>query len=487
MLPPKANADNGNISKAVQKSLCYYYKYDGLKRMILKRLPGVWSVNMIYDKKDRLVLSQDGEQSKSNTWLYSKYDKFNRVIETGICSSTKSAVNLRSEAFVSSDYTPTNIVKKLTETYYDNYNFDGISSSVPAGVTSCATGFFIDVKGLVTGTKVRVLGVSDEQWITTTNYYDNKYRLIQSIKNLYPSGKSIVSNVYDFVGNVLRTKEFKSAYGQSKMIDTHFDYDYRGRLLTVKQGVNNGSLQTLASMTYNEIGQLNKKTLHGNASLYMEYAYNIRGWLKSIDGSKFDMNLYYQDAKNNIGGLTGENLYNGNISAMTWTNYGESKQGYAFSYDGISRLKGADYGVGSTLVDRNYYDVDGITYDENGNILSLNRKENGVMIDKLLYRYFSAYSNKLKGVGDYANSTTNGDASRGFKNGSGVDTEYIYDYNGNIIKDLNKGISSIEYNVLNLPEKIVFADGKEIKYVYSASGEKLQNVVNGKTLTYCGF
>ena len=53
-------------------------------------------------------------------------------------------------------------------------------------------------------------------------------------------------------------------------------------------------------------------------------------------------------------------------------------------------------------------------------------------------------------------------------------------------KDLNKGILSIEYNVLNLPEKIVFADGKEIKYVYSASGEKLQNIVNGKTLTYCG-
>jgi len=45
----------------------------------------------------------------------------------------------------------------------------------------------------------------------------------------------------------------------------------------------------------------------------------------------------------------------------------------------------------------------------------------------------------------------------------------------NMTKNLNKGISSIEYNVLNLPEKIVFTDGKEISYVYSASGEKLQN------------
>jgi len=82
VLPPETDADNAKPSPDVQESLCYYYKYDDLRRMILKRLPGVESVNMIYDNKDRLVLSQDGEQSKSNTWLYSKYDNFNRVIET---------------------------------------------------------------------------------------------------------------------------------------------------------------------------------------------------------------------------------------------------------------------------------------------------------------------------------------------------------------------------------------------------------------------
>ena len=304
-------------------------------------------VNMIYDNKDRLVLTQDGEQSGKGEWLYSKYDNFN-------------------------------IVKKLTETYYDNYSFAGKSDTITAGSTSYATGFFTSVKGLVTGSKVRVLGVSGEHWITTTNYYDNKYRLVQSIRNLYLSGQSIVSNVYDFVGNVLRTKEYQNVSGHTKVIDTYFDYDHRGRLLTVKQGVDNKTPHMLAKMEYNEIGQLNKKTLHGNASLYVKYAYNIRGWLKNIDGSKFDMNLYYQDAVGHLGGLTGENLYNGNISAITWKNDGESKQGYAFTYDGISRLEGADYGSGSSsLADKNNYDVSGITYDDNGNIKSLSRKEKG--------------------------------------------------------------------------------------------------------------
>ena len=76
---------------------------------------------------------------------------------------------------------------------------------------------------------------------------------------------------------MLRTKEYQNVSGHTKVIDTHFDYDHRGRLLSVKQGVDNKTPHTLASMTYNEIGQLSKKTLHGNSS--------------------FDMNLYYQDAK----------------------------------------------------------------------------------------------------------------------------------------------------------------------------------------------
>lgn len=41
-------------------------------------------------------------------------------------------------------------------------------------------------------------------------------------------------------------------------------------------------------------------------------------------------------------------------------------------------------------------------------------------------------------------------------------------------KDLNKGICNVKYNVLNLPECITFTDGGRIKYVYSASGEKLE-------------
>ena len=68
--------------------------------------------------------------------------------------------------------------------------------------------------------------------------------------------------------------------------------------------------------------------------------------------------------------------------------------------------------------------------------------------------------------------------------------EYAYDRNGNMAKDLNKNISEIEYNCLNLPGKGTFADGSTITYTYAADGTKLETVrtTNGVTTTtdYCG-
>ncbi len=51
---------------------------------------------------------------------------------------------------------------------------------------------------------------------------------------------------------------------------------------------------------------------------------------------------------------------------------------------------------------------------------------------------------------------------------------YQYDLNGNLISDNTKNIISIAYNVLNLPEEIVFSDGKKIINTYSADGKKLK-------------
>jgi hypothetical protein len=55
-----------------------------------------------------------------------------------------------------------------------------------------------------------------------------------------------------------------------------------------------------------------------------------------------------------------------------------------------------------------------------------------------------------------------------FKNGNTDPTlnDYEYDQNGNMVKDRNKGIASISYNYLNLPEQIVFENSNSIEYTY---------------------
>ena len=72
-------------------------------------------------------------------------------------------------------------------------------------------------------------------------------------------------------------------------------------------------------------------------------------------------------------------------------------------------------------------------------------------------------------VGD-AGDNTNGfyeDLSEG-----NLAEEYTYDDNGNMITDANKGISSISYNYLNLPTRVITAEGV-VNYTYTATGTKL--------------
>jgi RHS repeat-associated protein len=61
-----------------------------------------------------------------------------------------------------------------------------------------------------------------------------------------------------------------------------------------------------------------------------------------------------------------------------------------------------------------------------------------------------------------------------FRDGADAATEYSYDACGNMTSDLNKGITGISYNELNLPEEVRFADGHVTRYTWDAAGRKLR-------------
>jgi len=75
--------------------------------------------------------------------------------------------------------------------------------------------------------------------------------------------------------------------------------------------------------------------------------------------------------------------------------------------------------------------------------------------------------------------------TKGFKYAnSGLAIDYTYDANGNLISDKNKGITSIVYNFLNLPQTITFANNNVIQFVYDATGAKMRKItIDNSTAT----
>ena len=247
-----------------------------------------------------------------------------------------------------------------------------------------------------------------------------------------------------------------------------------------------GTKITLADYAYDNLGRLQSKSLHGSATNKLTYAYNVRGWLTGISGSKFTQNLYYNNGN-------GTAKYNGSISSMTWKAGNESTiRGYKFTYDGLSRLMNATYGETAGInTNTNRFSENVTAYDKNGNIKTLQRYGQTAassygLIDNLT---FTLGGNQLNRVDDAAAASAYGGGFE-FKDGVKQANEYTYDSNGNLTKDLNKGISNISYNCLNLPSAVTFSDGSTIVYTYAGDGAKLKTVhkIGGTTTTtdYCG-
>lgn len=533
VIPP---AVSGTIDQTVLDNLGYQYKYDYRNRLVEKKLPGKQWEYIVYDKLDRVVATGPaynpwGGGDTNKGWMLTKYDVFNRPVYTGWYNGTAVATsqdrnnlqtaldastNLsesKTTAIVTFDavatkYTntvfPTSF-KLLTVTYYDNYDYPN-APTIPSQVEEQNTQG-TNLKGLVTGTWVRVL----DNVSTTTNetgytLYDTRYRPVRAYTKNFLGGYTQVDTKLDWAGKTLYTVTKHKYYATSTELVTRdrFEYSPQDRITKHVHQINTDPEQLLTLNTYDELGQLTTKKVGGTdvtgtqALQTVDYSYNIRGWLKTINdvnnmgNDLFSFKINY-DLKDN--GTAG--LFNGNITETLWqTSADNVKRKYAYSYDDLNRLLRADYSKPGRRTTPNNY-AESMSYDKNGNIQTLTRygdlDSDGMvsanLIDDLKYTYDANNSNLLVKVLDLSNSP------QGFNETSDINTgdcdgvndqtdDYSYDANGNMIADANKGISSIVYNHLNLPKKITFegTTNGEISYLYNALGQKLQKkVVNATT------
>ena len=405
----------------------YEYRYDQRGRCVWKRLPGCEYLQLWYDNADNLMFSQDGEQRKKGIYVFYLYDFVKRQVlqgtTTAINSSCPSAIvafNVSDAGICRNGYSSANDLglKKeqlLQANYYDNHAF--INGQLEKQATS---------QNLVSNQQ------ASEQY--------SKGSLTGTVC-MATDGKPLVSVYYhDLRGQVIASKQ---TLPDDALLSQNMTYSFTKQPLEIiseifKNGISTTVTQTNSYNKHND--KIETMTLKvGNVTRTVSsYSYNDISRLLSIKRS-------------------------GNVL-----------RGYDFAYDGLNRLEESTYSEGAGMSqNKNRYSENILSYSPNGSIERLQRygkKNNGTfgLIDDLMYSY---NGNQIKAISDKAGSLLY-DGSFDFKDGANADVEYFYDTNGALIKDLNKGISNIEYDILGNLKCISFSNGFKTKYVYDAAGNK---------------
>ena len=435
---------------------CYLYFYDSRGRLTEKRLPGPVAEKYVYDNADRLVLTQSPLMTSSSSYAIGiYYDALGR--ETG-----RKRVNLLSKTI---EEIRSSFESSGTHSYYTRENnplwketaYDAYPEWLPGGLEFVQENGFpgqdtIRTRGLATALRQTVLG--EGGYYYASMYYDSLGRVVQKVEML-PSGTLRTSSVFDRQGNILREKATFAADSLSHALERTFSYDSRGRLLEECAYLDGARMSSVESaydglgrvigLSYREDIEENEYTVHNDLS------YNLQGWMNGCsagyENDFFLSRLHFDDP------LPGDApSYTGNVSSWwTWHDTGEdySDNEFGFSYDHLGRLTATRSVKGG---EQDLFGED-LSYDLNGNITSLTRREGSSEGTTKTWSY------------------TGNRRSR-----------HSYDAAGNIRSGGMPGVESITYNILDLPSSVTLSGVSDhtVEYAYLLDGTKTAAVEREK-------
>ncbi|MDH6344335.1 hypothetical protein M2480_003241, partial [Parabacteroides sp. PFB2-12] len=429
----------------------YMYKYNDRGHCIAKKLPGADWIYYIYDKADRLIFSQDGEQRTRGEWRFTIPDRFGRVVLEGIC---KNSLTYNSDPLINTVVTAswggtTNSYKGYTLNYtlttatthsawyYDNYNFCSYNG-VPARSSSSTdfkeetrSGYSIvdtaKTQGLLTG-ELHMMLKGTATTLSTVYYYDNRGRMVQT-KSKDHNGK-INKEFLSLAFDGLPEKRFLSHRSPTNTEYTEeylYAYDHARRPTTTTHKWNGASTgKVLEANTYDALGRINTNVPMELSQMLDTRLYDVRSRMEYILRGFFNQHFGY--------------TYGSNITY--WQVYlAYDHKRYEFTYDGLSRLTNASYTKGSGNFAASY------SYDKNGNMMTIQRygrtayQTYGKIDQITMVRNGNRVVKATDGVGNISDSQ-----SQDFKDYVNKTTEYTYNQNGAMTQDQNRGITSIAYN-----------------------------------------
>ncbi len=347
---------------------CYLNVYDERGNVIREYSPASEPKILIYDRRDRLILARDGNHSAASQWAFSKYDVFDRPVMTGILyGGTEDYHRQRAAACTelfetrsgapSSLHLYTNrcypvIVPDSSEVYgvnyYDDYSWDDIAWG------GAENGVNLWVSGQLTRTKTKVLG--EQKWLNKVVYYDEKYRKVKMLSELYPDGTQTDIRRYDFRGNMVEETVRQSGTAGQEGFVRHYTYDDWGRLTGITQstdGDTRNGLVELVTYTHDDLGEISTRRFHDSErGARTVYRRNLTGTDVRQSGP-VNMRMKYGQAGNYF---SGSQPYT-RLTEFTWDSQ-HGNNGYAYDYDDRGRLtRGAYLQLDGSSPSQDEYDI----------------------------------------------------------------------------------------------------------------------------------
>jgi RHS repeat-associated protein len=285
--------------------------------------------------------------------------------------------------------------------------------------------------------------------------YDDEGRVIRKYKSIPGIPLQTVNYVYDMQGKI-KTETIGLGDDLHTTINTSYFYNEKGQLSKITRND-----KEFVRYGYDEVGRMYSKTfLYGTINEHtVTYRYNIRDWTNtiqiegkdhSVDNTFSEEICYETNTLGDVDGFMFEPQYNGNIgrarSHVAAKNNNIPVDGadvdLFYSYDNISRL----IQVRNNKTYPSKADYEGsFTYLNDGRIL--NKNEGTAQQGWGNYLYYKdkdnlCYTNQLKSI---------------LSSGKGDNTisNYIYDYNGNMVLDRSKKMA-VEYDWRDMPVSFYF-------------------------------
>jgi RHS repeat-associated protein len=310
---------------------------------------------------------------------------------------------------------------------------------------------------------------TDAKWQLLLYSYDAEGRVVK--KNTYTEGLPALGYVITYSYNRQGQQVFslvKVGTSTTHQLYQWQDYQANRGLLEKATYATTSTKPASAqqSLSYDAAGLVTSRQYQGQASV--PYAYNARDGLVSIGSvtsTTYPFSASYTYQRNGQVLVTD---YHNKQSASVNDRYQVLHR-----YDGLGRLLQADYChfaliTSSACTSVNHYDVTGITYDRQGNLLTLNRRDaTGTRVDSLLYGY-QAGRNRLSSLTERAGaSSATWDAEAG---------SFTCDKSGNVMTmPAPWNVSASVYDARNLPVSVSVTVGSvttTTKYRYNSQGQR---------------